>query len=468
VSRTARRILSLSIPVVSAYLLLFVLFAASPHTDHSDPLWVPFTADSLLKDRDLDLSDRGVRAQDDYGLIEANGRVVSYFPWTTAALTVPLAVVNKALEPTGAVRPLDEQLYLRDADQFQRLAAAAFAAGAAVMLALVTRRLLRTTPQPSNVEERWWFVPLASSVLGLGTSLWSTASRGLWQHGPGLLLLGGAWLATLSTSDDTNTARDKRLAVLSGALAGLACGVRPTNLVLVLALGAFIAHRRRRVLLLWTVGGLGMVALGLAANVALLNSPLPSYFATDRAGLHPQFIDAVASNVLGPSRGLLVFSPWLALGLLALLPSRRRLLGDDHRTFAWSAVAATGASVLVAASYGERWWAGHSYGPRFLTETLVLLGPLALVVVFGPRPSSTRWRLVSAVLAPILILGSVLLHAPGALTDVTDCWNSTPVDVDAAPSRVDDWGDPQFLLGWRMALHDDGQTGSGRCRTPRR
>ena len=467
------------LPTVVAFVTVFFVFVASPTTSLSDPFWVPYTAQSLLDDHDLDLADRGVQVDDDYALVDNDGQVVSYFPWTTAALTVPIVLLHRAIEPSGVVVPLDEQLDAMYPADFQRFAASLFAAAAATVLALVTRRLIRMcrSPDPSGapetralgfVSDRPWFVPVCTLVLGLATSLWSTASRGLWQHGPGVLLLGGAWLAALSIGDVDHHRRDRFVTLLSGGLAGLACGVRPTNAVLALALGAFLAWRRRDALVPWIIGGLTVVVLGLAANVALLGSALPNYFSAGRAGLHPDFVRAVLSDLTSPSRGLLVFSPWLVLAIVAVLPSRRRLVGTDVSAFAWCALAGAAAAVLAAASYGERWWAGHSYGPRFLTETLVVLGPLALTVVFGPRPPGRAARITSSVLAPVLIALSVALHAPGALTNVTECWSRTPVDVDERPARVDDWSDPQFVTGWRTLVDDGPGAGSDACEDRRR
>jgi hypothetical protein len=461
--RRARRLL----PVLGAFLVVLVVFAASPVSSRSDPLWVPTTAESLLEDRDLDLSDLGVRVGDDYGLIEEDGQVVIYFPWTTAALTVPLLVVQKALEPTGLVVPLDEQ-GLR-ADQFQRWSASTFAAAAAVVLALVARRLVRLaagggTYRPTgavgatDVVERWWWVPLSAAAIGLGSSLWSTASRGLWQHGPGVLLLGLAWWAALSVSPRTDRPADARWALVSGACAGLACGVRPTNAVFAAGLVAFLGWRRRAALASWAFGAVAVAAAGFVANVVLLGSPLPRYFSGDRARLHGDFAAAVLHDLVGPSRGLFVFTPWLLLGAAALVPRRRAALGDDVTAFAWLAAATTAAATLAVASYGTNWWAGFSYGPRFLSETLVVLAPLALVVVFGPRPPGTAARVLSSAVAPVLVVASILLHAPGALTPITECWSREPVRVDDDPSRIGDWTDAQFLAGW-VELRDGGVDG---------
>jgi len=472
-SRMSRR-WKTRLAICGAFLALLALYTASPIWSRSDPLWIPFTAQSLLDDHDLDLSDRGFRAGDDYALVEHDGQVVSYFPWTTAALTTPLVVAHAGLERLGVVTPLRDQLASLDVGPFQRFAGGTFAAAAAVVLALLTRQLLRVVRPVADplldgatvdpgLAERWWFVPLCTFVLGLATPLWSTASRGLWQHGPGVLLLAGAWLAALADLAPHHAAPDRSTAevttrwwpiVLSGVLAGLACGVRPTNLVLVASLGGFLVWRRRAVVTRWVIATLGIAVAGIAANVVLLGSPLPSYFSAGRIGPHPAIVRAVMDNVVSPSRGLLVFSPWLALGAVALTRGRRERLGGDVTAFATLAAAATAATALAMASYGEHWWAGHSFGPRFMSETVVVLGPLALVTIFGPRPRTAAGRRSSTIVAPLLIVVSVLMHAPGAVTEITECWSRTPVDVDGDPQRVEDWSDAQSVAGWVTLVRD--------------
>jgi hypothetical protein len=54
---------------------------------------------------------------------------------------------------------------------------------------------------------------------------------------------------------------------------------------------------------------------------------------------------------------------------------------------------------------------------------------------------------VSVVAALVLI--SFLINLRGANQASVYGWNRTPVDVDARPSRVWDWRDPQVLRGWK-------------------
>jgi hypothetical protein len=447
--------------VAATWLVLLAVYLASPVASQSDSLPVPYTAVSLLRDGDLDLAEFDARADGNYALVEVDGRVMTYFPWLTAVFAVPVVAVWDVVAATGAVPSVEDLIDRDDLGAFQRVSAALVTATAVVVLALVTRRLLRLAGgRGARSADSGWCIPLCAAVLGLGTSAWSTASRGMWQHGPALLLLGGAWWAALAIGGGRPTRRDLALAATSGALAGAACWTRPTNAVLVTGLGAFLLLRRRDAVLRWTVGAAGAVAAGLVANVVLVGVAVPPYFSAGRTGWHEDLPAALWSDVVGPSRGLLLFSPFLALAVLAVLPRRRALTGADVAAFAGCALGASAAVLVLVAAFAERWWAGHSYGPRFPTETVAVLGPAALVVVLGPRPPKDTARLTTRVVAPVLVAASVLAHAPGALTPAERCWSRHPVDVDRRPDRVLDWTDPQAAAGW-AALVRHGPSAGG-------
>jgi hypothetical protein len=98
-------------------------------------------------------------------------------------------------------------------------------------------------------------------------------------------------------------------------------------------------------------------------------------------------------------------------------------------------VAVIGAHWILISIFSH-WWAGHSYGPRLFTDVL----PYA--VYFLVRPVEARRR--GAFLAVAAAI-SVFVHARGSISHATHAWNDGPPDVDAAPARVWDFRDPQFL-----------------------
>ncbi|HTO00997.1 MAG TPA: hypothetical protein VL068_10010, partial [Microthrixaceae bacterium] len=181
---------------VAVALLVFVIFFVSPNTDGGDGYLVVPTAHSLIHEHNLDLSEfrDGVWYDSHYAVSEVDGRVVNYFPWLTAVFAVPVVASFDLLHTVGLAG--DQATAINNATiQLQnRLAAAIVATAAAIVLALIARRLLMlmeaTRPLTSDAAQAprsswlrsdgdWTFV-VFTLVLALGTSLWSTASRSMW------------------------------------------------------------------------------------------------------------------------------------------------------------------------------------------------------------------------------------------------------------------------------------------------
>jgi hypothetical protein len=80
---------------------------------------------------------------------------------------------------------------------------------------------------------------------------------------------------------------------------------------------------------------------------------------------------------------------------------------------------------------------------------LVLAALVALDGWLSQRSASGRrmFRIEAAALW-ILICASAFVHGVGALSPSADDWNREPVNVDADPTRLWDWRDPQFLAPW--------------------
>lgn len=75
-------------------------------------------------------------------------------------------------------------------------------------------------------------------------------------------------------------------------------------------------------------------------------------------------------NLVSPSRGVFVYSPFLILGAYELV---RRSFGSVRLAslLRWQSIAALAALALYS-SYSE-WWGGYSYGIRYLAETEPLI-----------------------------------------------------------------------------------------------
>lgn len=452
---------SLRRQIVVGFLLVFFVFCASPNVDSGDGFSITPTAHSLLYEQNLELSEfRNTPWFDHhYGVAQIEGRRQTYFPWLSAVFAVPTVALWDGLSVVGVTSNSSDQIDAGTVGTLQVVGGSLSGSLAAVVLALTTRRLFQLmgerAPDRKNSGRQVsnhllsaesvfgrWSVTFWIVVLGLGTSLWSVASRSVGQHAPSVLLGGTAVLLLTSMIGQRPLPHRVLSGTALGAVLALAYWERPTNLVLTLVAVAVIGVCRRRVLLP-LLGGLAAThVMILAANVALVGRAIPPYFAGGRVGWHDEYIEAMAANVISPGRGLVLFSPFLLGAILLALPSRSSLMPRDLRVYTLAAGSGALGYLLIVSGFEESWWAGLSYGPRFMTESVVLLGPLALLGLFGPTRSRVLPDSAARALAGLLIVASVVIHGGGAVSPEIDCWNARHGD---ASDGVWSWSDPQAL-----------------------
>jgi hypothetical protein len=370
------------------------------------------TALSLLDEHDADLDEypEALAVLHGWQLVTApDGRRFYRVPVATALVALPAVAVARLADdgleadvragrPT-AVEPLVAALLVAATAAVVHLTARSAGASAAVALA-------------------------TAALFAFATPAWSTGSRALWMHDPSMLALALALWCLVRASPATVAG--------AGALLALAVFVRPTNAVAVVVFGAWLLWTRRSSFPWFAAGGALVTAALAALNLVLYGSVLPDYVRDSRLGLSGTTAVALAGNLVSPARGLLVYSPVLALAALGWWRRRADPLAD--------AVAAVVAGHWLVISLFPHWWGGWSYGPRFWTDVLPLLAFLLPPALAGLRARPAALAAVSALAA-----WSAFTHARGATDIAGFAWNTTPTNVDTAPGRLWDWSDPPFL-----------------------
>lgn len=298
-----------------------------------------------------------------------------------------------------------------------KAAAALLAAGSAAFLFLLLRRWLSPA----------WALALALAY-GLGTPLWSTSSQALWQHAPNeLFLAAGAFFLARGRGG----ARDAALAGMAFA-AATAC--RPTSALFALAAFGWLLLADRRALLGFVAGSLP-IALALAGyNWHFLGSPLRFGQAESQAVAlaktgspevwRPQVWRSAAGLFLSPSRGLLSYSPFLALAFPSAVAVFRRTEWHELRPLAIGALL-----VLAVDAAWFDWWGGWSYSWRRLVDLAPVLTLLLVPAV--PAIARARWRTVAF---GALVGWAVLLQGVGAFAYDFWGWNARAAWRLATPS----------------------------------
>jgi hypothetical protein len=289
-----------------------------------------------------------------------------------------------------------------------------------------------------------------------GTQVWSTASRVLWSHTWGVLLLSIVIFLLVA-----NARQGRRINpfLLATVLAWLYF-VRPVYAVPLATISVDVllfAYDRKSfvryalTLALW-------LTLFIAYSYYHFGQVLPPYYLHRGFRISSNFADLLnayilqgAGHLISPSRGLLVYVPSV-LFIAYLLTRYRRTLPLPR--LAMLAIANVIGLIVIVTPFAH-WWGGHSYGPRLLTDAVPWLALLGIVGVGGMlndaesapvRRTSRRQRMEIAAGAALLVL-SVAIHARGALAWDTVLWNYFPNDVDQRPARLWDWSNPQMLAG---------------------
>jgi hypothetical protein len=403
-----------------ASLVALVVYLASPVRLETDSFWVVFTARSLVAHGDVDLDeyqpiiDRGTGFQ----VEEFRGHPYYEAPLATSLFAVPFVAANSLVEG----HDLDTRLASGHAQPLDGRIAALLAAIATGLMFLVV----------SGLTTRRWIALVTTATFAFGTQVWSIASRTLWMHGPSLVCI------TLALLLAQRARRSGRCCLAMGATLGLAYFVRPTNVVVLVVLAVWVARWGLRPFLRFAFGAAAVAAAFLALDLWLYGRAIQPYFRSSRISVSSTTIEALLGNLVSPSRGLVVFVPvTLVCAYGVRLKRRAGTLGSLDIAL----VGAVVGSWLVVSAFPS-WWAGWSYGPRFLTDIV------PMVLWFLPpvlAEIADRRRIGLAIVATVLIAASIALHARGALAPSTAEWNWKPTDIGVDRSRLWDWSDPQFL-----------------------
>jgi hypothetical protein len=289
-----------------------------------------------------------------------------------------------------------------------KLAASLLVALSAAFVFLTARRFLAAP----------WAAALALAY-GLGTAVWSTSSQTLWQH-PASEAFMAAGIFFLVRA--RGSARD---AALSGAALAAAVACRPTSAILAAAAAVYLLVVDRRAFAALALAAAPLAALLAAYNAHHLGSIL-RFGQTEASAMVAQFKTGssdvwqtplhigIAGVLASPSRGLLVFSPWLAFAVPgAVLAWRRREL-EVLRPVSIAALL-----VLAVEARWFDWWGGWSYGWRRVVD----LAPLCALLA-APAVAWIAARRARVAAAGALVAWSVLVQAVGAFGYDVDGWNA--------------------------------------------
>ena len=265
---------------------------------------------------------------------------------------------------------------------------------------------------------------LIALAYGLATCVWSISSQTLWQHGPNefFLALGTLCLSRVPTGDG---GRKWIWPAGSGLAYSAALACRPSSVIVLAAVGLYLAIAQRRALLFYVLASLPLLAALAVYNGYYLGSPISfgqawagTAVALEKTGFRdlwqtPFWLGA-AGLLISPSRGLLVFSPIMMLAAGGLVQCWR------HKQYAFlrPLVMALAALLTIAFKWFD-WWGGWCFGYRPIVDTMPILAVLMIPVI----DAVFRHKIMRDV-AGGLLAWSILVQALGAFGYSVTGWNS--------------------------------------------
>lgn len=279
----------------------------------------------------------------------------------------------------------------------------------------------------------------------LGTSLISTSATGLWNSNYSLIFV---CLALLHLVAREQSPVSSLCFPYLGTLLVLGVLCRPSTAILGVAILVYLLREQDRRIALGAA--VALLAVGLAVAIPSI-VPLP-WMAGHYSPARLRFTHSLSLGLYGvlfsPSRGLFVFSPFLALVVAGSVRHLRSLWRD--RIFLLCTIWILLHTLAVATNQGK-WWGGHSFGPRMLIDVMPAFVVLTcLVWQRVERSESMTVRRMGV--AAYLMLAAVAVAVntgQGLFNPATKLWNISP-DIDGDPELAMDWRYPQFLASARL------------------
>jgi hypothetical protein len=387
-----------------------------------------------------------------YAFNEApNGHLTSAYPIGAALVSLPIYVAFYVTARAGGGFPAINTPAFEPFRQRYEKTAAAVIAALSVGLFFACAREIGNAAQAG----------IATVTYALATSMWSTGSQALWQHGPVDLFVLGMTYAIFravrarehATGPFSWTAATRWL-IYAGLCAGFLPVIRPTAVLFSIAALVFVGWTFRARSLVFGVALATGLTPGIAWNAYFFHSLIGGYagIAHPYAVTPPHALMAFAGLLVSPSRGLFTFSPVL---LYSMVGAGRAWRVRDSRAVLVVVLATACAVLVLQYAFFRYWWAGYVYGPRFLTD-VAAIAALALVYVIPPHPLAFVRSNVGAAAAAagfgLLLFFSVAVQFVGLNSGAAGSeWNAVPISVDRDPERVWPLRDNQIERNARAA-----------------
>ncbi len=283
-----------------------------------------------------------------YNVIESKRRntFVSTFGPIPGLTLVPLNALLLQLDPDFGKNPL---LVLTAA----KLHASLLVAATVVLVFLMVLSFTRRGP-----------ALLLAAAYGFGTCAWSIASQNIWQQTVNTLFLCLGIVFFLRVPQRT------QYAAISALALGAAMACRATSAIVLVAVALYLLRYHRKASLYFALGMVPVPAAIGFYNWYYFGSPISfgqevagHLMAMEKTG-NPQLwqtplLQGALGLLVSPSRGLLIFSPFLAIAGYGIVRIWR-----DQRYHLMRPLTVAALTVMIMQCKWFDWWGGWTYGYR--------------------------------------------------------------------------------------------------------
>lgn len=396
------------------FLVVFLVHSYSPVFTYSDPKWSIPTAMSIMKEGNVDLDEyKEIISKDDWAYEIQDGHVYNYFPLGSTLVILPMVFILDFL----GYDVIENRFFLEIFFSSQIVALSA------VGMYFIARLFLNRS---SSL--------LIVFIFAFCTSVWSTASRALWSHGPSMLMLIIALYLLLLAK------RKPHFSVYVSLPLFFSYVIRPTNILSIVLISLFVFLYHRQYIWRYLLWGLAVIIPFLIFTVVIYDSPFSPYYDPSRIGTNTHFFEALAGNLISPSRGLFIFSPLLLFSLYGIFLKWKQKTIEKLDGILFSIMIF---HWILISSYFH-WWGGHSIGPRLFTDMLPYFVYFLIPVIAHMKKIIGIQRIVFVFVFFALLFVSFFIHFHSATSIDVWLWNGDPMTLE---SRLWGWTDLQFLRG---------------------
>jgi len=288
---------------------------------------------------------------------------------------------------------------------------------------------------------------IVALIFAFATNTWATSSQALWQHGLIELLLAVSIYLILMNEKHASY----RIIVSLGIISGLFIFNRSADSILLIPVILYIlALRDQRII--YYFGAMALAGTPfLFYNLQYFGNLFGGYgdMAT-QIHFNSEAIIGFIGMLISPSRGIFIYTPIMIFSIFGYFKIFK-LSNNRVKNFLF----ASGFSVLgQILLYGAFicWWAGWSYGPRFLTGTLPILSILLGLYVKDIRFDAKNKKVSLLIcIFSVLLIWSVFAQLVGAFCYPNGNWDANP-DVTFHPERLWDWKDTQTTRSFNAGI----------------